>query len=284
MLWILENILLVAGNPWTVRCKHSNCSITATDIILAPGDYEVHSSGMFYAALTIHLMIIPQSDISHTAQYGIWAPFEAAHIFPLEYENIWIEHNYGRRITDTDDAVDISKINSVQNGLLMDGGLNILLNQYIFSVNPDDTGLNGRILDPVCHDQEDPHRVSAEVLRRHFRQTILANMRGVGEPIFEHDFPPGTAMIETGRGEPYGKERFEVALATRLQGYSRSNGNDHEGNFIGLLILSWLPWHLTDRWLVAFARSLIELKIALIQLFNSADSLSGGLSPGNAKK
>lgn len=36
-----------------------------------------------------------------------------------------------------DDAVDISKINSVQNGLLMDGGLNILLNQYIFSVNPD---------------------------------------------------------------------------------------------------------------------------------------------------
>ncbi|QSS54588.1 hypothetical protein I7I53_02182 [Histoplasma capsulatum var. duboisii H88] len=76
--------------------------------------------------------------ISHTAQYGIWAPFEAAHIFPLEYENIWIEHNYGRRITDTDDAVDISKINSVQNGLLMDGGLNILLNQYIFSVNPDD--------------------------------------------------------------------------------------------------------------------------------------------------
>ncbi|KAG5293304.1 hypothetical protein I7I50_03669 [Histoplasma capsulatum G186AR] len=70
MLWILENILLVAGTPWTVRCKHSNCSITATDIILAPGDYEVHSSGMFYAGLTIHLMLIPQSDISYVDSSG----------------------------------------------------------------------------------------------------------------------------------------------------------------------------------------------------------------------
>ncbi|KAG5293008.1 hypothetical protein I7I48_05265 [Histoplasma ohiense] len=70
MLWILENILLVAGTPWTVRCKHSNCSITATDIILAPGDYEVHSSGMFYAVLTIHLMLIPHSDISYVDSSG----------------------------------------------------------------------------------------------------------------------------------------------------------------------------------------------------------------------
>ncbi|KAF8434904.1 hypothetical protein BGX38DRAFT_1218585 [Terfezia claveryi] len=33
----------------------------------------------------------------------------------------------------------------------------------------------------------DPHRVSDEVLRWHFRQNVLANMRGAGEPVFEHD-------------------------------------------------------------------------------------------------
>lgn len=70
MLWIIENVLLVAGTPWTVWCKRSNCSITATDIILAPGDYDVHSSGMFYAILTIHLMLIPHSDISHVDSSG----------------------------------------------------------------------------------------------------------------------------------------------------------------------------------------------------------------------
>lgn len=29
-----------------------------------------------------------------------------------------------------------------------------------------------------------------QLLRWHFRQAVLANMRGAGEPVFENDFPP----------------------------------------------------------------------------------------------
>ncbi|KAI5805559.1 hypothetical protein DFH27DRAFT_600048 [Peziza echinospora] len=71
--------------------------------------------------------------------------------------------------------------------------------QYLISVNPDDDykvvsfnlnpfGLDGRKLDPACLNPTDPHRVSDQLLRWHFRQCVLANMRGAGEPIFEDDF------------------------------------------------------------------------------------------------
>ncbi|CUS06624.1 unnamed protein product, partial [Tuber aestivum] len=40
-----------------------------------------------------------------------------------------------------------------------------------------------------------PYSVSDELLRWHFRQSVLANVRGAGEPIFENDFPPGTDMM-----------------------------------------------------------------------------------------
>jgi len=55
------------------------------------------------------------------------------------------------------------------------------------------------------------------LLRWHFRQSILANIRGAGEPIFEADFPGGTDIMATLRIEPYGKERFEMELAARLK-------------------------------------------------------------------
>jgi hypothetical protein len=42
-------------------------------------------------------------------------------------------------------------------------------------------------------------------------------MRGAGEPIFETDFPGGSDMMATLRVEPYGKERFEMELATRVK-------------------------------------------------------------------
>ncbi|OJD20389.1 hypothetical protein ACJ73_08279 [Blastomyces percursus] len=134
-----------------------------------------------------------------------------------------------------DDVVEASKLNSMQNGLLMERNLHSLFDQYLFSVNPDsgrlqnasfmpdDFGIDGRILYPVCRDPENIHRVSDEVLRWHFRQSFLANMRGAGEPVFEHDFPPGTDMLCTQQQEPYGKERFEMALATKLKTKSRND-------------------------------------------------------------
>ena len=83
----------------------------------------------------------------------------------------------------------------------------------VFDVDMD--GIDGRILDVVCRYPEDPHRVSDELLRWHFRQSVLANMRGAGEPVFEHDFT-GTDMVEEISSGPYGKERFELEVAARL--------------------------------------------------------------------
>lgn len=50
--------------------------------------------------------------------------------------------------------------------------------------------IDGRTLDIACRRLGDPHCVSDLLLRWHFRQSVLANMRGAGEPVFEHDFPP----------------------------------------------------------------------------------------------
>jgi hypothetical protein len=43
-------------------------------------------------------------------------------------------------------------------------------------------------------------------------------MRGAGEPIFEHEFPPGTDMMGEIREGPYAQERLEMEVASRLRG------------------------------------------------------------------
>lgn len=63
---------------------------------------------------------------------------------------------------------------------------------------------------------DDERRPLDELLRWHFRQAVLANMRGVGEPIFEHDFPPGSDIMGDIRGGPKAAERMESELFGRL--------------------------------------------------------------------
>ncbi|KZF25242.1 hypothetical protein L228DRAFT_258695 [Xylona heveae TC161] len=185
--------------------------------------------------------------VNLNAEMGDWSLFESAHVFPLEKESLWTRDDFGRWITDDDDdddddmdldmdhASNISKIHSCQNGLLLRRDLHTMFDSYLISVNPDDgykitvfnydiLGLDGRILDPVCRDPADPHRVSDEILRWHFRQSVLANMRGAGEPIFEHDFPPGTDMMRDIQDEPRGQERFEMEIALRLRGGGHGDG------------------------------------------------------------
>jgi hypothetical protein len=79
------------------------------------------------------------------------------------------------------------------------------------------------MLDPVCRDPADPNRVSDHLLRWHFRQSVLAKMRGAGEPSFEHDFPPGSDMLKEIREGPFSVERFEMELASRLRGWERTS-------------------------------------------------------------
>lgn len=70
------------------------------------------------------------------ASFGQWRGFEAAHIFPLEKELLWIKEDCQRWITDIDDERD-TKINSPQNGLLLRADIHSLFDDYLVSVNPD---------------------------------------------------------------------------------------------------------------------------------------------------
>ncbi|MCJ1282582.1 hypothetical protein MMC26_001907 [Xylographa opegraphella] len=79
--------------------------------------------------------------------------------------------------------------------------------------------LAGKYLAGKYLDQQflnNPNRPVDQLLRWHFRQAVLINMRGAGEPIFEHDFPPGSDMIGEIRRGPKAAERMEFELYNRL--------------------------------------------------------------------
>lgn len=59
-----------------------------------------------------------------------------------------------------------------------------------------------------------------ELLRWHFRQAVLTNIRGVGEPIYEHDFPPGSDILGEIRDGPKAAERMQFELFSRLAAYA----------------------------------------------------------------
>ena len=69
----------------------------------------------------------------------------------------------------------------------------------------------------MCLNPNNPDRVADDLLRWHFRQSVLANMKEAGEPIFEHDFPPGTDMVKEILQGPVPAERMELELFSRLQ-------------------------------------------------------------------
>ncbi|QSS56572.1 hypothetical protein I7I53_04824 [Histoplasma capsulatum var. duboisii H88] len=254
LIWILSEVLLITDgeHPWTIQHRPSGRTITPSSNPVVLGNYDIYSTGPlqvtdepWFARITSHSVsgredqfrygvcardgkCVISGQVNPWAQWNNWAGFEAVHVFPVGKESLWNEFNYGRWITNMDDAVGVSRIHSVQNGLLMTRSLHTLFDQYLFSINPDDGykivefgpgswGIDGRILDPVCRDPNTNNCVSDELLQWHFRQTVLANMRGAGEPIFESDFPPGSDMMATLRDEPYGKERFEMILDSKLQ-------------------------------------------------------------------
>jgi hypothetical protein len=78
----------------------------------------------------------------------------------------------------------------------------------------DGKGLAGKYLDQELLDN--PQRPVNQLLRWHFRQAVLANMRGAGEPRFEHDFPPGSDIVGDILHGPKAAERMEFELFNRL--------------------------------------------------------------------
>ena len=79
---------------------------------------------------------------------------------------------------------------------------------------PDTFRIANTFLDSRLLDHE--WRPADELLRWHFRQAVLANVRGAGEPTFENDFPPGSDIMGDIRSGPKAAERMESELFGRL--------------------------------------------------------------------
>lgn len=71
------------------------------------------------------------------AEDNDWSYFEAAHVFPLEREDYWNEKGYANFITDLDGTVGDSKLNSVQNGLLLRSDIHTAFDNYLIGIDPD---------------------------------------------------------------------------------------------------------------------------------------------------
>jgi len=166
---------------------------------------------------------IVTGEVAVAGRHGNWTGFEAAHIFPLAYERHWQNYNYGRWMTIP--AATGSSIDSMQNGMLLRSDIHQLFDAYDFSINPDDNhkivcfdidgkGIAGKHLAQQFLD--DPQRPPDSLLRWHFRQAVLANVKGLGEPIFEFDFPPGSDIMGQIASGPRAGERMEFEMYSRL--------------------------------------------------------------------
>ncbi|KAL0634241.1 hypothetical protein Q9L58_006859 [Maublancomyces gigas] len=194
-----------------------------------PGNYYILTNG----SMTINnepwlvraISVTTGPVLHHFAMMSAREIGNAAHIFPLAYEGHWMEHNYSHWITIQPSTG--GPINSVQNGMLLTADAHALFDSYKVSINPDDNykivcfdgdglGVGGRHLDQQL--LRDDRRPVDQVLRWHFRQAVLANMKGAGEPVFENDFPPGSDMIGEILDGPKAAERMEFELFTRLAG------------------------------------------------------------------
>ncbi len=67
----------------------------------------------------------------------IWSGFNSAHIFLLQNESYWNEANFNQCITDMDNMPGSSRLNSCQNGFLLQSSIHDDFVNYLVSVNPD---------------------------------------------------------------------------------------------------------------------------------------------------
>ncbi|KAG0136489.1 hypothetical protein HOY82DRAFT_576493 [Tuber indicum] len=230
---MLGILLVVDGGTLHVQERVSGCIVSRTNAPLRTGAYDIYCDRPIQVSQEpwIHHSISPdacrgESRFCHEIRNrdrkcvisGI-TTFEPAYIFPPEQESLWISDSYGQLITDMNHATESSRINPSQNGFLLSSTVHQLFRQYLLSVNPDDGykvvvfsidafGYYGRILDHVCRNPADPHAVSDQLLRWHFRQRVLANMRGNGEPIDT----VGETLVPVG---PHTQQRFEPETPAR---------------------------------------------------------------------
>ncbi|KAK9372468.1 uncharacterized protein V1513DRAFT_384787, partial [Lipomyces chichibuensis] len=231
------DILIVASGPFRVTLRGTGVDLMRTNHALKPGHYDIRPYSRRDAiTITDELCITRILSKTETGREESFRTqvrerdgkgFEAAHIFPLSSEGYWVQNGFSRWITNKRELD--TGINSCQNGLLMLSAIHQSFDGFDFSVNPDDGykiicfdkdpfRIDGSILDPICRNPNGEDGARDEFLRWHFRQAVLANMRGAGEPSFEVDFPPGSDMMGEILSGPEAGKRMEAELFSRLNG------------------------------------------------------------------
>ena len=77
--------------------------------------------------------------INRIAELDIWAGFEAAHVWPPHKGQEWVNQRAYRWITDAEssDPDYGARMNSGQNGMILDAAIHGLFDKYLVGVDPD---------------------------------------------------------------------------------------------------------------------------------------------------
>lgn len=152
-----------------------------------------------------------------------WVAFDVTDIVPLALDHIFPTLGISQLVSNDQQPA----TNTPQNGLLFSANIHQLWDSYDLAVNPNNgyrvqsfcpnsDEFHGNILDPVCRQPGDQIAVIDTLLRWHYEQAVLCNMRGVGEPFFEFDIPPGSDMIGRIMEGPQPAAQMEAELFNRL--------------------------------------------------------------------
>ncbi|KAF8323479.1 uncharacterized protein EI90DRAFT_3076774 [Cantharellus anzutake] len=154
---------------------------------------------------------------------GNYSRFKAAHIFPRAHDIQWTHRGYPSRITDPAPLAEVggpTKIDSIQNVLLLRSDLHDAWDNYEFGVNPD----RGHVVIPFVPGYDD---IAGKALkldhignRDMYPSMTSCNMKGAGEPTWDHEDALGDGIMNLSRwdiwGGTAGREHLEYELAHRL--------------------------------------------------------------------
>ena len=166
----------------------------------------------------------------------------------------WVNKGYPGHITDSASLPELggsTKIDSIQNVILLRSDLHDAWDSYKFAVHPDVCTFfrlppsiscltfrfrqRGHVVIPFVpgyddiagkvlkldHITDDNLRPLDELLRDHFLQGVLKNMKGAGEPTWDYEDALGDGMMDLSRrdiwGGKLGQEHLEFEIAHRLR-------------------------------------------------------------------
>ncbi|KAK2462179.1 hypothetical protein APHAL10511_005811 [Amanita phalloides] len=165
--------------------------------------------------------------------FATWTALKAAHIFPRAHVDEWLRKQYHSLITDSAPDSSIggySKIDSVQNVIMLQSDLHHMWDNYEFGVNPDDnyritafinglSHVHGLVLQ-LDHIEDPTIRPLDQLFRDHFLQGVLKHIKGAGEPTWDYEEAFGDGSFDLSNqdiwGNAEGKERLELEFADRL--------------------------------------------------------------------